>query len=244
LIDFHCHLDLYLDPSRVAEEAADAGIGVLSVTTTPSAWPGTSALAQTLPFVRTALGLHPQLAVERRRELDLFNDYLPQARFVGEVGLDGSREHRAGLATQVQVFDSILASCARASGRVLSVHSRGAARDVLDALRRHPDSGTWVLHWFSGSVADLRRAIDMGCWFSVGPAMLRGAKGRMLLGLMPRDRVVLESDGPFAVSDTGSPLEPRQIESALDPTSSVWTVPTDELCDMIRANTSQLVNLS
>lgn len=38
----------------------------------------------------------------------------------------------------------------------------------------------------------------MGCWFSVGPAMLQGARGTELVARMPRDRVLTESDGPFA----------------------------------------------
>ena len=45
---------------------------------------------------------------------------------------------------------------------------------------------------------ELSRAVDMGCWFSVGPAMLHGEKGRQLVLKMPRDRVLTESDGPFA----------------------------------------------
>jgi 7-cyano-7-deazaguanine synthase in queuosine biosynthesis len=90
VIDFHCHLDLYLDRSAVRDECARRGVYVMSVTTTPSAWRGTSALAGNAARIRTALGLHPQLAHERRSELGLFDALLPKARYVGEIGLDGA----------------------------------------------------------------------------------------------------------------------------------------------------------
>lgn len=61
---------------------------VLSVTTTPKAWYGTSLLAKDCPRIRTAaLGLHPQLAHERWQELELFDALLSQTRYVSEVAL-------------------------------------------------------------------------------------------------------------------------------------------------------------
>ena len=45
---------------------------------------------------------------------------------------------------------------------------------------------------------DIGRAITLGCWFSVGPAMLATEKGRALTAKMPRDRLLTETDGPFA----------------------------------------------
>lgn len=119
MIDFHCHLDLYADPQRVVQECIERGIYVLSVTTTPSAWEGTAALAATAPRIRTGLGLHPQIAHERHFELPLFEKLIGRVRYVGEIGLDGSPELKAHWQTQVAVFDQILALCERANGRVM-----------------------------------------------------------------------------------------------------------------------------
>jgi TatD DNase family protein len=89
LIDFHCHLDLYPNPLEVSREAERRGVYVLSVTTTPSAFLGTLKLTGTDSRVRTALGLHPEIAVAREVELPLFEKLLPQTMYVGEVGLAG-----------------------------------------------------------------------------------------------------------------------------------------------------------
>jgi TatD DNase family protein len=199
MIDFHTHLDLFADPNELIREAQLRSAGILSVTTTPSAWTGTLRLAEGHSVVRTALGLHPQLARERRRELALFDRYVGDTRFVGEVGLDGSPEHKNSWPDQEDVFMHILRSSQEAGGKVISVHSRRAASAVLDVLERVVESGnTYVLHWFSGTQRELSRAITLGCWFSVGPAMLSSAKGRSLVAQMPLNRILLETDGPFA----------------------------------------------
>jgi Tat protein secretion system quality control protein TatD with DNase activity len=95
--------------------------------------------------------------------------------------------------------------CGSVGGRIMTIHSRRAAGPVLDALASRADAGVPVLHWFSGSRRELQRAIDQGCWFSVGPAMFNGERGRGLAAMMPRDRILTESDGPFAQIE-GRPL--------------------------------------
>lgn len=223
MIDLHCHLDLYDKPGDVAAACAERGIYVLSVTTTPSAWDGTAALAYGKGRIRTALGLHPQLAHERHGELPLFDRLLPQTRYVGEIGLDGAPDCKAFWNEQCAVFDHVLKACAQAGGRILSIHSRRASAAVLDHLEAHSGAGPAVLHWFSGSRRDLKRAVSLGCWFSVGPAMLRGDHGRSLAALMPRDRVLTESDGPFAQFD-GASLMPWQVDEAVRQLAHIWGV--------------------
>jgi len=240
VIDFHCHLDLYPNHHAVRQECDRLGMYVLSVTTTPSAWKGTSALAEGSARIRTALGLHPQLAGERKGELPLFDVLLPQTRYVGEIGLDGSPEFRRSWNDQVAVFEHILAECRKAGGRVMSIHSRRASGPVLDFLERIPDAGTPVLHWFSGSFRDLDRAIKLGCWFSIGPAMLASEKGRGLAARMPRERVLTETDGPFAQLN-GQAILPWQVENAIQGLSQIWSVPPADVEQSVFRNLKDLL---
>lgn len=234
MIDFHCHLDLYPDPHALALECISRNAYVLSVTNTPSAWRGTAGLVHGATRIRTALGLHPQLAHQRKGELPLFRELLPNVRYVGEIGLDGTPEYKRFWADQIQVFGEILEACAVGGGRILSVHSRGAAADVISMLDTRRSAGTPILHWFSGTRRELARAIEIGCWFSVGPAMLAGAKGRALAEAMPRDRVLTESDGPFAQVD-GRSAVPWDTERALGVLAELW----EESPDRVRERTIQ-----
>jgi TatD DNase family protein len=240
MIDFHAHLDLYPDPTSVARECTRREMYVLSVTTTPSAWIGTSALAGEDSRIRTALGLHPELAAQRRSELAMFDRLLPTTRYVGEVGLDGSPQLADSWDAQVRVFEHVLAACSSAGGKILSIHSRRAELEVLTRLEAAPTAGTAVLHWFSGSLLTLDRACAYGCWFSVGPQMLRGKKGRSLVAAMPRDRILTETDGPFAVHE-GRAAMPWDVQDALLELGRIWGLSTGEATEQVHHNLRALL---
>lgn len=243
MIDFHCHLDLYPDPVSVVAACREHGHHVLSVTTTPRAWKGTLQLSEGAPRIRTALGLHPQIAHERHRELGLFEELLPGTRYVGEVGLDGSPELRQHQDVQRRCFEHVLRACASVDGRVMTVHSRRAADAVLDAYERESGAGTMILHWFTGNRHELDRAIGLGCWFSVGPAMTRSQRGRDLLAAMPKDRVLTETDGPFAPGPNGA-LPPGEVADALVACCNAWSVSPEEARNTVNENLSHIGQLA
>jgi TatD DNase family protein len=240
LIDFHCHLDLYPDPSPVLERLGREQIYVLAVTTTPLAWDGTRRLIGDQPRVRIALGLHPQVVAERHKEVDILCARIAETRYVGEIGLDGSPEYHASFTVQQQILKKALSACASNGGRVISMHSRRAVRQVLDAIEAQPRCGIPVMHWFSGTPAELGRAVELDCWFSVGPAMLRSERGRKLAEAMPRDRVLTETDGPFAKA-AGRPLMPWDAGDAEEMLAGFWKLPHAGVTDILHRNLRRLV---
>jgi TatD DNase family protein len=242
MIDFHCHLDLYPNPHEVAKRCAELGLYVLSVTTTPNAWKRSSALIAEAPRIRLALGLHPELAQERKGELELFDSLLPECRYVGEIGLDGSPTLRATWLDQVDVFEHVLAACQTAGGRIMTIHSRRAVDEVMSRLERFQHAGVPVLHWYSGGVRSLERAVEFGCWFSVGPAMLEGDKSRALVARMPQDRVLTETDGPFSRIN-GNTAYPWDVEKAISGLASVWQIPQDDVIAVLSDNLRRLARL-
>ncbi|MEQ7770121.1 Qat anti-phage system TatD family nuclease QatD [Xanthomonas hortorum] len=241
-VDMHCHLDLYPDPGVEVERAGRSGAYVLSVTTTPSAWIKTRELASRYPRIKTALGLHPQLAGERIGELSLFDCLLPEARYVGEVGLDGGSDCREFWSRQVEVFHHVLKSCADQGGRILTIHSRNAATEVMNALDQHKGFGVAILHWFSGTKRELARAIEMDCWFSVGSAMVSGAKGRELVKLMPPARILTETDGPFA-KVRGRALAPAQCDEVIRCLAETWGMSLESAAAQVVRNLKEIVSL-
>lgn len=234
----HCHLNLYPDPYQVAEVCDQKGLYVLSVTTTPKTWDRTKKLATGKNRIRTALGLHPQLAHQRSHELELFDQLLPNAKYVGEIGLDGSKGFKEHWKIQLNVFRHVLHSVNNAGGRIMSIHSREAAGSVLDELKGI--SGTPILHWFTGNKNELKRALDIGCWFSVGPAMLRTKRGQDLVSLIPRNRVLTETDGPFA-KNKGQKLMPWDVEIAFPELSKIWGVSELEASQHVNSNLKKLL---
>lgn len=238
-MDMHCHLDLYQNPFEIAKECDDKGIYLLSVTTTPKAWEGTKLLENSSSRIRTALGLHPQLAHHRAHELELFDALLPEAKYVGEIGLDGGNNFKQNRDIQLKVFRHILKTSHNFGGRIMSIHSIRSVSEVLDELESI--DGIPLLHWFTGTQGQLKRAIDMGCWFTVGPAMMNTKKGQTLVSMMPKDRILTETDGPFAKYKKKY-LMPWDCDIAVMQLSEIWSMPVHLVHERLRENLKSLVS--
>src|SRR5262249_37155228 len=76
---------------------------------------------------------------------------------------------------------------------VISLHSRSASDEMLAELKRSPGVGR-ILHWWIGTAEQTRRAIDLGCYFSLPPA---AARNEARLEIIPIDRILTETDHPF-----------------------------------------------
>lgn len=244
-VDFHCHLDLFPDHVAAVERAEAAGIYTLTVTTTPKAWPRNFALTRDCRFVRAALGLHPQLVAERETELSLWERHLGETRYVGEVGLDASPRFYRSFDAQRRVFRFVLERCAEASDKILSVHSVRSAKTVLDMLEAHlpPDRGRVVLHWFTGSPSEARRASELGCFFSVNAEMVRSDRGRALLAELPLERLLTETDGPFT-KVAGRPAEPGDVTATTVGIASARNLAADEVTRAVMRNLRVLLRTS
>ncbi|NKN33912.1 Qat anti-phage system TatD family nuclease QatD [Marichromatium bheemlicum] len=220
-VDFHTHLDLYPDLARAIATCDRKRVATLAVTTTPKAFERNVELSANSDFVRVGLGLHPQLVADRHLEIDLFEKLLPRTRYVGEIGLDRGPAHYRSFEMQQSVFGRILRACSEQGDKILSLHSVRATKPVLDMLDEHlpPDRASVVLHWFTGSKADVRRAVDRGCYFSVNEDMLASAAGLRVMREIPIDRVLTETDGPF-FSRGNEPIEPGEVGRAVEMVAS------------------------
>jgi TatD DNase family protein len=241
-VDFHCHLDLYPDHEAAIARAEAAGVYTLTVTTTPKAWPRNHALTRDTHFVRAALGLHPQLVAERGSELSLWERHLPETRYVGEVGLDAGPRFYRSLDLQKRIFRRVLECCASAGGKVLTVHSVRAVTPVLDLIEQclPRDRGATVLHWFTGSRSEAKRAATLGCFFSVNAAMTLSDKGRELIAELPLDRLLTETDGPFT-QHAGRPAEPADVTAAIDAIAGVRAMSAEDVAAAVSRNLRALL---
>lgn len=242
-VDFHCHLDLYPDLAAAIATCESARTATLAVTTTPKAFRRNLQLAQSSEFVRVALGLHPHLAEERQGELLLFEALLPETRYVGEIGLDAGPRHYRSMPSQEVVFRKILTMCAVSGGKILSIHSVRAAGRVLDLVEEclPRDRGKLVLHWFSGSSAEARRAVQAGCYFSVNQAMLEKPRGREIVAQLPIDRILTETDGPF-IDVGGGPIAPGEVRPTIETLAAVCEVEIADMANKIIRNWINLVS--
>jgi len=243
LVDLHCHLDLFPDPAAAVSAAEMAEIYTLTVTTTPQAWPRNYEFTHQTKYVRAALGLHPQVVAQRAAEINLWEEYLPQARYVGEVGLDAGPRYYSSFDLQKQVFTRVLQRCSEVGGKILSVHSVRSAPLVLDLIESHlpRERGQVVLHWFTGSKSELRRAIDLGCHFSINSAMMKNDRGRDLIKAIPDNRLLTETDAPFTRTGDRSST-PGDVAFTVEALATLRQKHVNVVAAGIRSNLQTILN--
>jgi len=234
LHDMHCHVDLYADYQGLIEECEQEGIHTLAVTNTPSVFHACVELTRGRRYVRPALGQHPELVAQRHHELALISDLLHETQYIGEVGLDFVTTDPENRRLQQQVFSAILEAAAAFGDRVVTVHSRRAAKEVVETIGPN-FPGTIILHWYSGPFSLLAQAVRYGFYFSVNPAMFTSMAGRKIVQQMPRDRVLLETDGPF-VSISGRPARPRDVGIVVSDLAKFWRVDVGTVHEELKQN--------
>lgn len=234
MIDTHCHVDLFPNPKEIVDEAVKGKICTIAVTNAPFLFANTQEQAKETPLILPALGLHPELVKSHGNQLDQFHELLPTTRFVGEVGLDYVTKDDADRCEQRRVFESIVCACAESGDKVLTVHSRRSSADILSILKGNR-VGTVILHWYSGPLRDLRIALSTGYYFSVNVAMVRAENGKKIIREIPLDRLLTESDGPFA-KHSGQPATPSSVSFVEQYLASVHDLPYEDMRKIILRN--------
>lgn len=149
--------------------------------------------------IALGLGLHPWWVDDDvDAALDRFDELIAQTRFIGEVGLDFGKRGAGTAALQIRAFEHIAGLIASREGITVSIHAIKSAGKVMDILE---DAGALegnrcILHWFSGSSDELKRARQMGFYFSVNPMMARSRRGAEYIKAIEADRLLLETDAP------------------------------------------------
>jgi TatD DNase family protein len=243
LVDFHCHLDLYPDFESLVSECEAAGVHTLAVTTTPRAWARNHALASRTTHVSAALGLHPQVVATRRHEVDLWESLLGGSKYVGEVGLDSGPQYFRSLDQQKQVFQRVLQACSRLGEKILSVHSVRSVSAVLDMVETNLalDRSKLVLHWFTGTAAEARRAIDLGCYFSINAPMADNPRTGKIVAALPLDRILTETDGPFTRVG-GKPSRPTDAAESLRAIANVRGQSIADVQEIVNKNFASITS--
>jgi TatD DNase family protein len=134
---------------------------------------------------------------------------------------------------QERVFEEVLGAI-HDRPRFISLHSRGAETAVLEGLRRHCIRGA-VFHWFSGSVRVLQDVFAEGHFVSVNPAMLFSASGRRVIAHSPRERILVESDGPFTKVH-GQVCSPSSVARVYQNLAGLWNISNETAAAYIKAN--------
>jgi TatD DNase family protein len=199
-LDLHAHVDPSIDP----RELSSLGVIFAATRTLDEADIATRRRDEHTIW---GVGCHPGLVgAHRAFDPDRFADLITRTAFVSEVGLDG--KSRVPLTTQKATLDAVL-TLVQKTPRIISLHSYQATRQILEALASRPIRGA-ILHWWLGDEAQTRRAVELGCYFSVNASSVRRTE---LLSLIPPNRLLTETDHPFGDRRGGQMARPGLVKT-------------------------------
>lgn len=180
------------------------------------------------------VGCHPGLVgAQKAFDVERFSALITRTAYVSEVGLDG--KSRVPMETQRATLSAVL-KVLQASPRITSIHSFAATEAVLGCLTEWPIRGA-VLHWWLGDAGQTQRAIDLGCYFSVNPAMVRQSE---LLRRLPLDRVLPETDHPFGDRSGGHGRRPGRVDDVEQALGRLHQLTPEEIRQITWQNLGQL----
>ena len=181
--------------------------------------------------IRLALGLHPLRAKEHAKEYSKFRQYIDETSYIGEVGLDFSREGFSTKDVQIKSFKFVL-DCIRTKNKILSLHSRRAEKETLEMLIEKGIENA-IFHWYSGSLNVLRNIANSGFFFSINSAMIQSDNGRKIIAEIPKELILTETDFPYIEND--------DITSIYVWLSKLWNTTTKDVELTIDANFQRLI---
>lgn len=226
IIDTHCHFDMMPQPEVYIRQKEQAGDIVIGMTNLPSHFQMGQPHLNGYKHIRLALGLHPLLAAESKNEVSLFKKLIDQTSYIGEIGLDFSKEGYATKEEQVAVLCEVL-SAISGKKKIVSVHSRRAEKELLNLLCEYEIKNV-IFHWYSGSVNLIPAILEQGYYFSVNEAMSVSKNGRAIIEKIPMERVLTETDAPYN--------ERSNIVNVLNVLSGIWNMSRQEAEKIIERN--------
>jgi TatD DNase family protein len=255
MIDSHCHLadeKFVADLNAVVGRAQAAGVTtalcILS-TTDPDEHDRARVVAAAWPPVRFSAGVHPhraglyagrtaESAEETGRLVDAFG-----AVAIGEIGLDYHYDF-SPRDVQHGVFAAHV-GLAVARDLPVVIHAREAVDDTYAVLR---EAGRGlvrgVMHCFTGTIDEARRALDLGFLVSFGGILTfpKAESLREVGRFVPIDRALVETDAPFLapVPYRGKRNEPAWVAETMKQLAALHGVPADVMGRQLAENFAAL----
>ena len=195
IIDTHCHFDILSNPEAYIDTIERKGDVTMGMTNLPRHFLMGQPHIMDFRHVRLALGLHPLLAAENMGEVELFRRLLDKTSYIGEIGLDFSKEGYRTKDMQIEVLSKLL-SMLEGKNKIISVHSRRAEKELLSLLKEYKIRNV-IFHWYSGPVSFIDDILAEGYYFSINQAMTISPNGGKIIKAIPYDRMLTETDAPY-----------------------------------------------
>jgi len=164
---------------------------------------------------------------------------------IGEIGLDYSFEEIKSSEIlknkQKEVFRKVL-NLAKKIDKPVVIHSRKAESDAIEILEEE-EMKKVVMHCFSGKKSLIKKCIDNRWFLSIPPVITRLEHFKMVVGLVPLEQLLTETDSPYLSPVVGERNEPSNVLVTIKEIAKIKNLSEEEVRKKILKNAKELFRL-
>jgi len=203
VIDTHAHLHFPQfdeDREEVIKECEEKLEAVITVGCDLEDSRKAISLAENSKNIFATVGIHPHEAKNySEKDYDKLINLAksPKVVAVGEAGLDFYR-NLSPKEKQYEIFEMQVEAAKELKLPVI-IHTRNAAKEMADFIRKHFEGVKGVVHCFSGEKELLEAALDTGLFISYSGIVTypKNSSLRETLKYVPSSRLLIETDSPY-----------------------------------------------
>ena len=238
------------DRKELLDSFQEKGVGyVVNVASSLETVEKTIALTKEYDFIYGSVGVHPEECAELKdADMERFQELckIPKIVAVGEIGLDYYWNEPAPEIQKVW-FERQL-ELARDVKLPVIIHSRDAAKDTLDIMKKHKaEEIGGVIHCFSYPVEIAREFIKMGFYIGVGGVVTfkNSKKLKEVVADTPLERILLETDCPYMapVPHRGERNNSLNLVYVAEEIARIKEVSYETVVDVTRENAKRMYQI-
>ncbi len=255
IIDTHSHFNLHQFKDDLPESIArmaEAGVGTICVGIDLPTSDHAMRLAQEHESIWACVGQHPtewHIPFDENEFRKLIGE--PRVVAIGECGIDFYREKdRGGVVEQRALFRKQI-TLAKEANLPLMLHIRpsegtmDAYEEGLAILREYKES--WpemrgTAHFFVGTTEIAKAFLDLGFYISFSGVITFVKEYEVLVGFVPLDRILPETDAPFATPTPyrGTRNQPEYVLEVIKKIAEIKKLPFNQVQEQLLKNTKEL----
>jgi TatD DNase family protein len=240
IIDVHAHLDFFSkNKLKKIQENQKIKLVITNSVNIKSIEKNLK-ISKKYPKIKLAVGLYPENNLSSN-DLIFLSKIIKEIKSkiiaIGEIGMDFSNEF-PNKQLQKEIFMKQL-EIAKQLNIPAIIHTRKAEKEIIDILEEEGYSKI-VLHCFSGNFKLIKKAIDLGYYFSIPTNIVRSEHFQKAIQLIPKNKILTETDSPYLSPFKEKQNEPAFIEETIKKMSEIWQISKEEVEKIIERNFNEL----
>ncbi len=193
------------------------------------------------------IGIHPSNVHDLDREIKEIESLTKSSKVVG-IGETGLDYHFIPYDKDKQIKSFINhINLAKKLNLPLVVHTRDAAKDTFDILKKYANGLKVLIHCFSGNKEELLNYLSINCYISISGIITfkKSDELRKILHLIPTNKLLIETDSPYLapVPYRGKNCMPYYVKETFLTIFKELNIPEEKLRTTILNNSIKFFNL-